>query len=230
VSRTAPRSVVLLSGGMDSATCLALAARRGPVIALTVAYGQRHRREIRSARALAREYRVLRHVLLEVPLAPIAPSALTSRRIRVPAGKDRRRRIPATYVPARNTVLLALGLALAESEGADSIYLGANAIDYSGYPDCRGPFLRAFERVARLGTRAGVEGHRRLRIRAPLLALRKSDIVRLGRRLGVPFDRTWSCYRGGVRPCGRCDACRLRARGFREAGATDPLLALLDRR
>ncbi len=139
MSRTASRSVVLLSGGMDSATCLALAARRGPVIALTVAYGQRHRREIRSARALARKYRVLRHVLLEVPLAPIAPSALTSRRIRVPAGKDRRRRIPATSVPARHTVLLALGLPRAAREG-------------------------------------------------------------------------------------RCDACRLRARGFREAGATDPLL------
>lgn len=216
-------AVVLLSGGMDSSTCLALAARQGhPIVALTVQYGQRHRRELESARAIGRAYHVLRHEFLTVPLRALAPSALTDPAILVPPGRSRRARIPSTYVPARNTVLLALALALAESCGAGSIWLGINAVDYSGYPDCRPEYLRAFGRLARLATRAGVEEGRTIRLRAPLLHRSKAEIVRLGNRLGVPWELTYSCYRGGVRPCGRCDACRLRAGGFRSAGTPDP--------
>jgi 7-cyano-7-deazaguanine synthase len=218
-------AVVLLSGGMDSGTCLAIARRaHRRVAALTVVYGQRHAREIRAARALARRYRVDEHTVVAIPLRGLVRSSLTDRRRRLPTGGPRADRIPSTYVPARNTVLLALALGYAESRGLDRIYLGANAIDYSGYPDCRPEFLRAFERVARLGTKAGVEGRSRVKIVAPLLELTKAGVVRRGERLGVPWGLTWSCYRGGVRPCGRCDSCRLRARGFRVAGVRDPLI------
>jgi 7-cyano-7-deazaguanine synthase len=221
-----PGSVVLLSGGMDSATCLAIAARdRGPVHALTVLYGQRHAREVRSARALACRYRVARHVVLRLPLGPLLASSLTDRKRRLPARPGAPGSIPSTYVPARNTILLAVALGYAESHGLETIVLGANAIDYSGYPDCRPAFLRAFERLARVGTRAGVEGRMRLRVRAPLLRKSKAEIVRWGERLGVPWALTWSCYAGGRAPCGRCDSCRLRAKGFAEAGVRDPLLA-----
>jgi 7-cyano-7-deazaguanine synthase len=223
-SRPKPRgSVVLLSGGMDSATCLAVAVREErPVHALTVVYGQRHRREVASARALVRHFRVARHTVLALPLGPLLDSTLTRRVRPLPRGADRASRIPSTYVPARNTILLSVALGYAESHHLRSIYIGANAIDYSGYPDCRPPFLRAFERVARLGTRAGVERGEQIRIRAPLLRLSKEQIVRLGERLGVPWGRTWSCYAGGRVPCGRCDACRLRAIGFTGAGVSDP--------
>jgi len=216
-------SVVLLSGGMDSAPCLALAARDDPPVhALTISYGQRHAREIRSARALARRYGVRSHVVLRLPLGPLLDSTLTRPRRRLPSAGPRGGRIPSTYVPARNTILLAVALGYAESHRLGSIYLGANAIDYSGYPDCRPEFLRAFERLARLGTRAGVEGRGSIRVKAPLLRLSKAGIVRLGERLGVPWTLTWSCYAGGRRPCGTCDSCRLRARGFRGARVRDP--------
>lgn len=208
---------------MDSATCLALASRdAAPVHALTVSYGQRHVREVRSARALARHYRIARHVVLRLPIGPLLDSSLTRRSQPLPRARDHGGRIPSTYVPARNTILLAVALGYAESHRLGSIYLGANAIDYSGYPDCRPPFLRAFERVARLGTRIGVESGEGVRIRAPLLRLSKERIVRLGDGLGVPWRLTWSCYAGGPTPCGRCDACRLRALGFRSAGLRDP--------
>jgi len=224
-SPTPRGSVVLLSGGMDSATCLALAARDArPVHALTVLYGQRHVREVRSAHALARRYGVARHVVLRLPLGPLLDSSLTRTARPLPHRGGAPGRIPSTYVPARNTILLAVALGYAESHHLGSIYLGANAIDYSGYPDCRPPFLRAFERVARLGTRAGVESGRGIRIRAPLLHLSKERIVRLGERLGVPWQLTWSCYAGGRTPCGLCDACRLRARGFSAAGVRDPVV------
>jgi 7-cyano-7-deazaguanine synthase len=224
--RTNPRgSVVLLSGGMDSATCLAIAFRdRPPVYALTVHYGQRHVRELRSARALARRYHVAQHVVLRVPVGPLLESTLTRPSRPIPSRPSRTGRIPPTYVPARNTILLSLALGYAESHGLGAIYLGANAIDYSGYPDCRPEYLHAFERLARLATRAGVEEGRRIRILAPLLRKSKADIVRTGEVLGVPWELTWSCYAGGRRPCGRCDACRLRARGFRGARTPDPLL------
>ncbi|MCI4327335.1 MAG: 7-cyano-7-deazaguanine synthase QueC [Thermoplasmata archaeon] len=209
---------------MDSATCLAIAARRGPVDALTVLYGQRHAREVESARALAARYRARRHVVVDLPVAPLLPSALTRRSARIPSGGTAPGEIPATYVPARNTILLSLALGYAEGHGADRIYLGANAIDYSGYPDCRPEYLRAFNRLARLATKAGVEGRLRFTVVAPLLRLSKADIVRLGERLGVPWELTWSCYAGGRAPCGRCDSCRLRAKGFAEAGVRDPTI------
>jgi 7-cyano-7-deazaguanine synthase len=228
IGRTASSGgvVVLLSGGMDSATCLALASRGGgPVHALTVGYGQRHARELRSARSLARHFDVVRHTEIRLPLGPLLDSSLTRPGRRLPSGGVRTARIPSTYVPARNTILLAVALGYAESHRLERVWIGANAIDYSGYPDCRPDFLRAFERVARLGTRAGREGRRAIRIRAPLLRLSKEGIVRLGERLGVPWAITWSCYAGGSRPCGRCDSCRLRARGFAAARVPDPAVA-----
>ncbi len=224
-------SVALLSGGMDSATCLAIAsARHPPVHALSVRYGQRHSREVASARALARFFRAAEHVELSLPIGPLWDSALTHRDRPLPRGRSARATIPSTYVPARNTILLALALGYAESHGLDRVYLGVNAVDYSGYPDCRPEFLRAFERLARLATRRGVSGGRPIRIVAPLLWRSKAEIVRAGDRLGVPWELTWSCYAGGPRPCGRCDACRLRALGFAKAGRADPALATLPRR
>ncbi len=224
-SRKTPRggAVVLLSGGMDSATTLAIARHRGhhPLYALSISYGQRHARELLSARRVARHYGATL-VTMTLPLAKVAPSALTRSDIPVPTGRSAAeigRGIPATYVPARNTVFLSIALALAESTRAEAIYLGINAVDYSGYPDCRPEYLRAYRRMARLATRSGVERGESPRIEAPLLHMTKADIVRTGDRLGVPWELTWSCYRGGKEPCGRCDACQLRERGFREAGA-----------
>jgi 7-cyano-7-deazaguanine synthase len=218
--------VVLLSGGLDSTTCLALARSEGlEVHALSVDYAQRHRGELTRARALARELGAAGHQVVRVDLSAFGGSALTDATIAVPKGRSARAMaadIPVTYVPARNTVMLALALAHAEVTGAEVIFVGVNAIDYSGYPDCRPEFLRAFERLARLATRAGVSG-RPIEIRAPLLRLSKAGIIRLGTRLGVPYGRTMSCYdpvRG--RACGRCDACQLRRKGFTEAGVPDP--------
>jgi len=215
-------SVVLLSGGMDSATCLALACRdHPPVHALTMLYGQRHSREVRSARALARHFGVAAHTVLRLPLAPLLNSALTDSARRLPSGSARAGRIPSTYVPARNTILLSVALGYAESHRLGRIYLGANAIDYSGYPDCRPEYLRAFERLARLATKAGVERGEQVRVESPLLRLSKAEIVRRGDQLRVPWELTWSCYAGGRSPCGTCAACRLRRKGFAEAGRPD---------
>ncbi|MGA7476252.1 MAG: 7-cyano-7-deazaguanine synthase QueC [Thermoplasmata archaeon] len=227
MTRTARRptgSVVLLSGGMDSATCLALAVRHHPPVhALTVLYGQRHSREAVSARALARHYRVARHTVLRLPLAPLLSSALTDPRRPIPNRRRPTPRIPSTYVPARNTILLSIALGYAESHRLGTVYLGANAVDYSGYPDCRPKYFRAFERLARLATKSGVEKGEHVRVETPLLRLSKAQIVRLGERLGVPWRLTWSCYAGGRAPCGKCDACRLRQKGFAEAGRADPV-------
>ncbi len=220
------RAVVLLSGGLDSSTCLAIARAEGlEVHGLSVDYGQRNRSELARARRIARALGARDHRVVKVDLSAFGGSALTDRAIAVPKGRSPRRMtrdIPVTYVPARNTVLLAVALAHAETIGAEDVFVGVNAVDYSGYPDCRPEFLRAFERVARLATRAGVSGGA-LRIRAPLLRLSKAQIVRLGTRLGVPYRLTQSCYdpvRG--RACGRCDACVLRRKGFAEAGVPDP--------
>ncbi|MCI4362401.1 MAG: 7-cyano-7-deazaguanine synthase, partial [Thermoplasmata archaeon] len=158
------------------------------------------------------------------PIGPLLESALTRRSRPLPRTGVRAGTIPSTYVPARNTILLSLALGYSESRGADRIYLGANAIDYSGYPDCRPEYLRAFQRLARLATKAGVDGAVRFRVEAPLLRKSKAEIVRLGERLGVPWALTWSCYEGGARPCERCDSCRLRAKGFAEAGIVDPMV------
>ena len=223
-----PRAVVLLSGGLDSSTCLAVAKRDGfEVHALSVNYGQRHRGELERARRIARALGAAGHRVVRVDLSAFGGSALTDARIAVPKGRREKAMgagIPVTYVPARNTVLLALALAHAETLGAGDIFIGVNAIDYSGYPDCRPAFLRAFERLAAVATKAGVEGQR-VRIRAPLLRLSKAAIVRLGTELRVPHRLTLSCYdpvRG--RACGRCDACILRRKGFAEAGVPDPTL------
>jgi 7-cyano-7-deazaguanine synthase len=221
------RAVVLLSGGLDSYTAAALVQRDGyELFALTVRYGQIHAREVDSARAVARALGVSRQVELRVDLAAFGGSALVGDGD-VPKDRalDQSGAIPATYVPARNTVFLSLALAWAEVVAAEAIVIGVNALDYSGYPDCRPEFLEAFERVASLGTRAGVEG-RRTTILAPLLHLSKAEIVRRGLELGLDYGLTHSCYDPGPSgaPCGRCDSCRLRARGFEEAGARDPLL------
>jgi 7-cyano-7-deazaguanine synthase len=224
--RSPPRAVVLLSGGLDSSTCLAAAIADGfEAHALSVDYGQRHRAELARARRVARALGAAGHRVVKVDLSTFGGSALTDEALAVPKGRSARPMaggIPVTYVPARNTVMLALALADAETLGASDIYLGVNAIDYSGYPDCRPAFLRAFERLARVATKAGVEG-RPLRIRAPLLRLSKAGIVKLGTRLGVPFRITLSCYDPvGGRACGRCAACALRRKGFAEAGVPDP--------
>jgi 7-cyano-7-deazaguanine synthase len=220
--------VVLLSGGLDSSTVLAVAREDGyEVHALSVDYGQRHRGELARARRLARTLGAASHRVVRVDLAAFGGSALTDAAIAVPKGRSvaaMAREIPVTYVPARNTVMLSLALALAETLGAEDLFLGVNAIDYSGYPDCRPAFLRAFERLARVATRAGVSGHP-LRIHAPLLRLTKAGIIRLGTRLGVPYRMTLSCYDpAGGRACGRCDACLLRRKGFAAAGVPDPTL------
>jgi 7-cyano-7-deazaguanine synthase len=220
----AARAVVLLSGGLDSTTCLALAASRGlELYALTVRYGQRHAAELAAARRVARHYGVRRHTVLDIDLAAFGGSALTDRAIPVPKSRPVHamgRGIPTTYVPARNTVFLSLALAWAEVLRARHIFIGVNALDYSGYPDCRPAFLRRFERLARIATKGAAEGDWRVRIEAPLLRLTKAGIIRLGNRLRAPLPWTHSCYDPGHhgRPCGRCDACRLRRKGFIEAG------------
>lgn len=223
---TPSRAVVLLSGGLDSATALAEAREAGhEVYALTVRYGQRHACELEAARRVAEAAGVAEHREIAVDLGSIGGSALTDD-IDVPdADPDRAEDdIPVTYVPARNTVLLSLALAWAEVLGAEHIYIGVNAVDYSGYPDCRPAYIESFERMAALATKAAVTGATRPRIHAPLMHLDKAAIIRRGLELGVDYARTSSCYapdeRG--RPCGRCDACELRRRGFEAAGVEDP--------
>ena len=227
-SAAAARSaVVLLSGGLDSATAAAWAARAGfRLAALSIDYGQRHRVELDAARAVAHALGITDHVVLPIDLAAFGGSALVDDAIPVPKGRDEAAiatGIPATYVPARNTVFLALALAMAETRAAEAIVLGVNAIDYSGYPDCRPEFVAAFERLAALATKAGVEG-RPTRILAPLQTLSKAEIIRLGLGLGLDYGLTTSCYDPAHdgRPCGSCDSCLLRAAGFAAAGAADP--------
>jgi 7-cyano-7-deazaguanine synthase len=218
--------VVLLSGGMDSATAAAIARDQGfEVHALSFRYGQRHAAELEAARRVAERLGARRHVVLEIDLRAFGGSALTGD-LAVPKDTPLDRigsGIPATYVPARNTIFLAFALGWAETLDAADIFLGANALDYSGYPDCRPEYIEAFERMANLATRAGVEG-RRIRIHTPLIKLSKAEIVKLGTRLGVDYGLTWSCYdpAPGGAPCGRCEACILRRKGFREAGMEDP--------
>ena len=220
------RAVVLVSGGMDSAVVLALARERGfECHALSVSYGQRHTSELAAAAELAATQGAAQHKVVVVDLRSIGGSALTAD-IAVPehdAGEPHDPGIPVTYVPARNTIMLSIALGWAEVLGADDIFCGVNAVDFSGYPDCRPEFVAAFEALANLATKAGVEGHR-LRVHAPLMRLGKADIAREGMRLGVDFARTVSCYQADSdgRACGRCDACRLRAEGFATAGLTDP--------
>jgi len=218
-----PVAVVLVSGGLDSATCLAIARSEGfRCYALSFAYGQRHAAELRAAESVARTLGAAQHRVMNIDLAAFGGSALTDPRIDVP--EQASGGIPVTYVPARNTVFLSLALAWAEVLGARDIFIGVNAVDYSGYPDCRPEFIAAFEQLANLATRAGVEGAGRIRIRTPLIELSKAAIIRRGTALGVDYGATVSCYKADAtgRACGRCDSCRLRRDGFAAAQLPDP--------
>ncbi|MFA5094829.1 MAG: 7-cyano-7-deazaguanine synthase QueC [Candidatus Omnitrophota bacterium] len=221
-SRIPRKAVVLLSGGMDSATALYYAASKGyDCRCLIFDYGQRHKKEIVLAKRIARA----RGVPYEVVSfrMPWKGSALLDGSIAVPKGRRIGKGIPSTYVPSRNTVFLSFGVSYAEAIGAPAVFIGANAVDYSGYPDCRPRHYRIFNELIRFGTKAGVE-KRRMEVVAPLIDMTKAEIVKLGRRLGVPHELTWSCYSGGKRPCLKCDSCVLRAKGFRQAGIKDPLV------
>jgi 7-cyano-7-deazaguanine synthase len=223
-------AIVLLSGGLDSTTVLAMARSQGfACYTLAVAYGQRHAVELQAAAALSRQLGAIEHRQMRVDLAAIGGSALTDQRIAVPETPSPG--IPVTYVPARNTLLLALALGWAEVIGAQNIFIGVNAVDYSGYPDCRPEFIAAFQSLARLATRAGVQGAG-LRIQAPLLAMSKAQIIRAGMALGVDYSQTVSCYQADAESaaCGRCDSCRLRREGFAAAGVADPTRYRGDRR
>jgi 7-cyano-7-deazaguanine synthase len=228
---TTPAAVLLLSGGLDSTTVLAVAQRQGfAVHALTFRYGQRHATEIEAAKRIAGSAGVAQHRVIDIDLTVFGGSALTAS---TPVPKDRDlsalslegKAIPVTYVPARNTIFLSYALAFAEVVGAADIFIGVNALDYSGYPDCRPEYIRAFEEMANLATRAGVEGSTRLSIRTPLISLTKAAIIKLGISLGVDYSATTSCYDPGKNgdACGRCDACQLRLKGFSEAGLPDPI-------
>ncbi|MFQ5553721.1 MAG: 7-cyano-7-deazaguanine synthase QueC [Thermoplasmata archaeon] len=219
-------AVVLLSGGLDSSTTLAIARADGfAVHAMTFAYGQRHEREVRAAQAVANALGSRDHRIVELNLRAFGGSALTDDGIEVPMARDLEEiseGIPRTYVPARNTMFLSYALAWSEIVGAKAIYIGANFLDASGYPDCRPEYYEAFERVARLGTKRGVEGDP-VTIRRPLIEMTKAEIVQRALALEVPIDLTWSCYLGGEQACGLCDACQLRLKGFHEAGVLDPI-------
>ena len=216
-------SIVALSGGLDSTVCLALASREGPVLALTFDYGQRHRIELDRAAAVAARYGT-EQLVVRLDASQWGGSALTDERLEVPDhNSSDGSRIPVTYVPARNLIFLSVAVGVAEARGADVVFIGVNALDYSGYPDCRPEFVRSFEQTAALALKRAVEG-RPVRVRTPLVEMTKAQIVALGRSLGAPLELSWSCYRGGPAPCGACDACALRAKGFVEAGVADPAL------
>lgn len=221
------KAVLLLSGGLDSTTLLALAKSEGRAVhALSFSYGQKHSAEVDAARKIAGRFGVVQHVVADIDPVIFAGSALTSD-IAVPKDtkSDEATGIPVTYVPARNAIFLSFALAWAEVLGAEEIHIGVNAVDYSGYPDCRPEFIQAFEKMAQLATRAGVQNGTRIRVRTPLIHLSKRQIIELGMGLGVDYSMTTSCYEPGAdgAACGRCDACSLRLRGFREAGVDDPV-------
>ena len=220
------RAVVLLSGGLDSATAAAIAKSQGyELYAISFDYGQRHAKELECARKVGESLGIIRHEVVQFDLRKWGGSALTAD-LEVPLDRDEAEmssEIPATYVPARNTIFLSFALAYAEVVGADTIVIGVNQLDYSGYPDCRGEYLTAFERMANLATKAVTEEGRRVKIYAPLLNFTKAEIIKRGTELGVDYSLTWSCYQGLDKPCGRCDSCILRAEGFRRAGIADPV-------
>ncbi len=221
------RAVCLLSGGMDSAVTIAIVKKEGyEIYALTFEYEQIHNKEVGCAIRLARDFSVKEHKIFYLDLGRIVKSALTGDD-EIPMDRDveeikKQKRIPKTYVPARNTIFLSLSLAYAETVDADAIFIGAHAVDYSGYPDCRPEYFKKFQGVANLATKRAVEG-KRIEIRTPLINCDKAEIVKKGFELGVDFGHTWSCYKGDKLPCGRCDSCVLRLNGFREAGYNDPL-------
>lgn len=218
------KAVVLVSGGLDSATVLGIAKNEGYEIhALSFRYGQRHRKELECAKKLCNYYGVKEHKVIRINLDAIGGSALTDRRIALPKGRiERGDEIPVTYVPARNLIFLSVAGAYAEVVEAEAIFIGANQVDFSGYPDCREEFLSSFEETLAKGTKKGLSG-KRVKVIAPLLHMSKADIIRKGMELGVPYALTWSCYKGGKVACGVCDACLLRLKGFRDAGYEDPI-------
>ncbi len=226
MNELAKKAVVLLSGGLDSTVTLAMAGEEGyEIYALSIDYGQRHNKELTSAKNIVEFYDVKEHKVLNIDLSQIGGSALTDMSIAVPKQRNTEQignDIPITYVPSRNMIMLSFAVAYAEVVDADVVLIGANALDYSGYPDCRPEFLKAFQDVARLGTKRGVEG-RPVEVRYPIINKSKAEIVKEGARLSVPFHLTWSCYQGKEKACGRCDSCTLRLKGFREAGMEDPL-------
>lgn len=219
---TLPKAIILLSGGLDSATCLAIARHEGfEPVALSFDYGQRHNAELEASRRVAEAFAVHDHRVLRLELGTMGGSALTDSSIDIPT--EASEGIPVTYVPARNTVFLSFALGLAEVVGADAIFIGVNSVDYSGYPDCRPEFIDAFETMANLATKAGVEGHH-MKIHTPLMHLTKAEIVQTGMALGVDYALTVSCYQADSEgsACGVCDSCRLRRKGFEDAGVPDP--------
>lgn len=219
-------AVVLLSGGLDSSTVLALAEERGyDVVALTFKYGQKHMRELNSARKIAKHFRVREHIVIPLDLGRYLKSSLTRESMSIPqrSGKaDIGKDIPSTYVPSRNIIFLGIAASIAESRGSEAVFIAANSVDFSGYPDCTAEFMSAFQKVLDVGTKAGREG-KGIRIETPILNCSKADIVKEAVRLKVPLEQTWSCYKGGAKACGRCDSCLLRLEGFAAAGIRDPL-------
>ena len=218
------KAVVLLSGGLDSTVCMAVARSRGfEVYPISFNYQQRHQREVECARRVAEHFGAARHLVIDTNMAAIGGSALTDPALGVPDGDVDRHDIPVTYVPARNLIFLSYALGYAEVIGADHIFIGVNALDYSGYPDCRPEFIHLFQELANYSTKAATADGRKIVIDTPLLELSKKEIVLLGTKLGAPLELTTSCYRGGEAACGACDSCLLRLKGFAEAGLRDPI-------
>ncbi len=219
------KAVVLLSGGLDSSVCMAVAKSEGyELLPISFNYHQRHKKELEAAASVAKYYQVERHLIIETNMEAIGGSALTDASIDVPAGEINASTVPVTYVPARNLIFLSYALGYAEVTGAERIYIGVNALDYSGYPDCRPEFVAMFQQLANYSTKATAEDGREILIETPLIDLTKKDIVLLGDKLGAPLHLTTSCYEGKDEACGRCDSCLLRLKGFAEAGRVDPIL------
>jgi len=219
------KAVVLLSGGLDSTVCMAVAQNRGyELFPISFNYNQRHDRELQSASSIAKHYKATKHIVINTNMDAIGGSALTDNKLAVPVGHADHQDIPITYVPARNLIFLSYALGYAEVTGADHIFIGVNALDYSGYPDCRPEFIQQFQQLANYSTKAGVQDKRQIIIETPLLQLTKKEIVLLGTDLQAPLELTTSCYKGGQRACGHCDSCILRLKGFADAGVVDPIL------
>lgn len=220
------KAVCLISGGLDSSVTAYIAKEEGyDLYAITFNYKQKHKREIESAKKLAKSVGVKKHIVFDLDIGVFGGSSLVDKKMKIKTNnklEDIGKEIPLTYVPARNTVFLSIGLAYAEVVNAEAIFIGVTATDYSGYPDCRPEFIEVFQKLANLATKRGVEGGR-FEIKAPLLFMKKSEIIKKGVKLGVPFEKTWSCYQGGKKACGRCDSCLLRLKGFKDAGVKDPI-------
>ncbi len=219
------KAVVLLSGGLDSTVCMAVAHEQGyELFPISFNYNQRHDRELISANNVAKHYQAVKHIVISTNMDAIGGSALTDKELSVPEGHIVTEEIPITYVPARNLIFLSYALGYAEVTGADKIFIGVNALDYSGYPDCRPEFINLFQQVADYSTKAGVQDQRKITIETPLLQLSKKEIVLLGEKLHAPLELTTSCYKGAEAACGECDSCLLRLKGFTDAGVVDPIL------